>query len=128
MTEQGAAAHAFWRRLEEKRIALEWTKVRLSQETIKYTHNGRPITRATIDRLRTGKHPPQPRVVHALADAVGLDRKEAHVLAGLIPPPPPPPPSPLFTEAQKRAVLEAMEQANRANPPAGRVNGERLGV
>lgn len=123
MRHQQGAAHAFWRRLEEKRIALEWTKVRLSQETIKYTHNGRPITRATIDRLKTGKWPPQPRVVHALADAVGLDRKEAQELAGLIPPAPPPDPQPLFTEAQKRALLEAMDTANQARPAVSWVPG-----
>lgn len=128
MRQQQGAAHAFWRRLEKKRIALEWTKSRLSQETIKHTADGHPIPRTTIDRLRTQTRPPHPRIVNALADAVGLDRDEAAVLAGLIPPAPPPEPEPLFTEAQKRAVLAAMDAANRAGPPPARVNGERAGV
>ena len=46
-------------------------------------HKASGVARSTMDRLETGKRPPQARVIHALADAVHIDRNEALQLAGL---------------------------------------------
>lgn len=136
-------AQAFWLRIERERIKAGWTKDRLSTETAGHTGDGRPIPRSTIDNLRTSTRAPQPRIVHALADAVKLDRGEAEELAGLIPPTVRPgqmsvrqaiEASPLFSDAQKRALLEtvdAMEAANRVARPAesmGRTVEQRRAV
>lgn len=122
-------AQRFWLRVEQQRVELGWTKDRLSVETAGHTADGKVIPRSTIDNLRTSSRAPQPRIVHALADALKIDRKEAEVLAGLIPATRPDTQSvrqaietsATFSLAQKRALLEtidAMEAANRATRPA----------
>lgn len=70
-------AYAFWRAVEDKRIELQWTKTELSERT--------GLPRSTFNDLQNTTRPPQPRIVHAYADAVGIDRTEAERLAGLRP-------------------------------------------
>lgn len=48
--------------------------------------DGPSPARSTIDNLRDSTRAPQPRIVRALADALGIDWQEAQELAGLIPP------------------------------------------
>lgn len=135
-------AQRFWLRVEQQRVELGWTKDRLSVETAAHTADGKVIPRSTIDNLRTSSRAPQPRIVHALADVLGIDRKEAEVLAGLIPATRPDTQSvrqaietsTTFSLAQKRALLEtidAMEAANRAtrsDPGGDRSDDQRQAV
>lgn len=48
--------------------------------------DGPSPARSTIDNLRDSTRAPQPRIVRALADVLGIDWQEAQELAGLIPP------------------------------------------
>ncbi len=86
------------------------------------------VPASTINRLRTSTRAPQPRVVHALADAVELDRDQAAQLAGLLPRTGDATvsvrdavlASPAYTRAQKDALLamiDALDEANQS--PAG---------
>src|SRR4051794_31731589 len=70
-------AYSLWRRIEDKRLELSWTKTQLSEAA--------GLPRSTFNDLERTTRPPQPRIVHAYADAVGLDRVEAERLAGLRP-------------------------------------------
>lgn len=110
-------AERFWLRIEQERIALGWTKDRLSIETKRYTPDKKAIPRSTIDNLRSSTRVPQPRIVNALADAVALDRVEAAQLAGLLPPTVDARVSarqavildPTFTDRQRAALLEEID-------------------
>ena len=68
-------AWPFWKRLKDAQADIPMTDVEL--------HKASGVARSTVDRLETGKRPPQARVIHALADAVHIDRDEALRLAGL---------------------------------------------
>lgn len=77
MNRRAQVAYDFWLRIERERVSRQWTKERLSKAS--------GVSRPTINNLaRTGR-PPLARVVHALADALEIDRSEAEVLAGLLP-------------------------------------------
>lgn len=115
---QRGVAYDFWLRLEQARVHNQLTKADL--------HERSGIARTTIDNLRTSTRTPQARIVHALADAVGLDRDEANRLAGLIPPERTEADSTVrnaiatstvYTPQQKEALLamvDALDEANRA--------------
>lgn len=118
-------AQRFWLRVEQERVAKGMTKEALSTATARHTPDGKVIPRSTIDNLRTTTRPPQPRIVFAIADALGLDRTEAAELAGVLPARTADDidvrraieSSPTFTAVQKTALLElvdAMDAANRA--------------
>lgn len=68
-------AYALWRRVEDERVAQAMSKSRLAEAA--------GLPRSTIDNLETSTRPPQPRIVHALADALGIPRGAAEELAGL---------------------------------------------
>ncbi len=72
-------AYRLWERVERERVRLGMTRLALSRKSA--------TSRSTIAGLKASTRAPQPRIVHALADAVGLDRREAEVLAGLVDPP-----------------------------------------
>lgn len=76
----------FWLRIERERVARGWSSSRLSTETARWTPTGRPIPRSTIDNLRVSTRAPQPYIVQALSNALGIDyEEEGAVLAGLLP-------------------------------------------
>ncbi len=117
-------AYRLWRRLEDQRVSLGWTKTRLAQVV--------GLPRSTYNDLATGLRPPLPRTVHAYADALKVDRVEAEQLAGLRPAPPAPQSgnrvsvrqaiaeSVVFSPEQKAALLatiDAFEAANRPQSP-----------
>ncbi|WP_433793965.1 helix-turn-helix domain-containing protein [Actinoplanes sp. CA-252034] len=70
-------AWAFWRHVKDAQADVPLTDTELQRLS--------GIARTTIDRLETGKRPPQARVVHALADALHIDRDQALREAGLKP-------------------------------------------
>lgn len=72
-------AYALWERVERERVARHLTKTDLAALI------GPPVTRATIDRLRTATRAPLARTVHQIADALDIPRDEAELLAGLFP-------------------------------------------
>jgi transcriptional regulator with XRE-family HTH domain len=68
-------AWPFWKRLKDAQADIPLTDTELQRLS--------GVARTTVDRLEHGKRPPQARVIHALADAVHIDRDEALRLAGL---------------------------------------------
>lgn len=66
-----------WRRIEDERLSRGWTKTQLAEVS--------GLPRSTYNDLQNTSRAPLPRIVHAFADAVGLDRTEAEQLAGLRP-------------------------------------------
>ncbi len=74
---RGGVAYNFWLRIEQIRLDRGMTKDDL--------HKLSGVAKTTIDDLRTRTGKPHIRTVHALADAVGLNRTEAAQLAGLLP-------------------------------------------
>ncbi len=68
-------AWAFWRHVKDAQADVPLTDVELQKLS--------GVARTTIDRLETGQRPPQARVVHALADALHIDRNVALREAGL---------------------------------------------
>lgn len=116
--EQGVA-YRFWLRLEQARYDQQMSKHQLHEKT--------GVARSTIDNLKTSARPPAARIVHALADAVGLDRTDAARLAGLLPARLDPgvsvrdaiAASADYTPDQKQALLgmvDALDAANRRIP------------
>lgn len=77
MNRRPFVAYDFWLRIERERVNRQWTKDKLSKVS--------GVSRPTINNLQKMKRPPQARVVHALADALEIDREEAEVLAGVLP-------------------------------------------
>lgn len=82
------------------------------------------VTVNTLKNLAVITRRPQARVVNAVADAVGMDRVEAHRLAGLIPAEMPDNDinvrdaierSAEFSEAQRRALLQLVDIFTEAN-------------
>ncbi len=91
-------------------------------------HEKSGIARSTVNNLRTSTRPPLLRIVNALADAVGLDRVEAAQLAGLLPAEPDASgisvraaiaASPVYTQAQKDALLAMVDVLDQANAQIG---------
>lgn len=70
-------AYDFWLRLENERVANNWAQVELARRA--------GVPTSTINRLRNSARPPYASTVNSLAEAAGIDLKEAHRLAGLIP-------------------------------------------
>jgi transcriptional regulator with XRE-family HTH domain len=73
-------AFDFWERINREMHAQEMTQTQL----VERSH----IPASTINNLRTSTRAPASRIVNALADALGIDREEAAVLAGRLPAPP----------------------------------------
>ncbi len=119
-------AHSLWLRIEELRLARGMTKDDL--------HKASGVAKTTIDDLRSRTRAPHVRTVHALADAVGLDRTEATRLAGLLPARPDPgisvrdaiAASADYTPEQKRALLAIVDEFDAGNRN-GRVPQPRSG-
>lgn len=115
MAQRRGVAHDFWLLIERARVERGLTKLELSEAA--------GIPRPTIDNLRTSTRPPQPRIVHALADAVDVDRTEAAQLAGLLPRTSTDGisvrdailASPSYTAAQKDALLAMVDVLDEAN-------------
>src|SRR5437764_11699894 len=74
--------YRFWLRVERERSERRWSWDRVSEETARYTGDGRAITRSTIGNWRTSTRRPALHLVYAVADALGIDRAEARELAG----------------------------------------------
>lgn len=112
-------AYRLWRRLEDKRVSLGWTKTQLADTT--------GLPRSTYNDLASGQRKPLPRIVHTYADALKVDRTEAEELAGLRAAAAGLPEgrtsvrqaiadSDIFSDAQKAALfatIDAFEAANR---------------
>lgn len=119
MTEsvERGVAYPFWLRVQSERVARGWTTLELQAQS--------GIPRETVGRMRTGKRAPQARTVNALAETLGIDRDEAHRLAGLVPGDPGPTPGsvreamltdPHYNEEQRKtllAFLDLVEQRHR---------------
>lgn len=75
---QRGVAYAFWLRLDQARVDQHKTQRDLVIAT--------GIPASTINNLQWSTRPPQPRIVFALADALGIPHDEAKRLAGLAPP------------------------------------------
>ena len=108
-------AYPFWARVEDERATKGWNKAELAERV--------GLPRSTIDNLKTGTRAPQPRIVNALADAVGLDRAQAHQLAGIVPAKADDSAdvrraieaSTAYTETQKRLLLETVDALDAIN-------------
>jgi transcriptional regulator with XRE-family HTH domain len=79
------------------------------------------IPATTLDRLKTQTRPPQARIVNVLADALDIDRDEAHRLAGLVPADEQTDvrsavvASTAYTDQQKAMLLEVIDSLDKAN-------------
>ncbi|HEX6681665.1 MAG TPA: helix-turn-helix transcriptional regulator [Candidatus Limnocylindrales bacterium] len=108
-------AYPFWVRVEDERAAKGWNKAELAERV--------RLPRSTIDNLKTGSRAPQPRIVNALADALDIDRSEAHQLAGIVPTKADQSAdvrraietSTAYTETQKQMLLETVDALDAIN-------------
>jgi transcriptional regulator with XRE-family HTH domain len=108
-------AYPLWRRIEDERLSRGWTKTQLAERS--------GLSRSTYNDLQRTSRAPLPRIVHAFADAVGLDRTEAEQLAGLRPRTAGQAvgvreaiqASELLTKSNKRTIIELYEQLSEAN-------------
>lgn len=124
----GGVAYAFWLRVEQERADKGWSKTELAEAATRRAGPGSRIHRPTIDNLRTGTRAPQPRIVNALADALGIERHEAHQLAGIVDAPRGDSAnvreavefSTAYTDAQKQMLLELVDALDAANAAQGR--------
>jgi len=82
------------------------------------------VSRNTLDQLAWIVNPPHPTTVAAIADALDIDREEAAELAGLVPTTPDDASAPVreaiasnpvFTDAQRRTLLQMVEIIDAAN-------------
>jgi transcriptional regulator with XRE-family HTH domain len=69
-------AYRLWERVESERNARSWTTVELQERS--------GVDRSTVSRLKTSKRSPLPETVNRLADTLGIPRREALELAGLV--------------------------------------------
>ncbi len=74
--------YRFWLRVNRERSERRWSWDRVSEETARYTPDGKAIPRSTIANWRTSTRRPSLRLVYAVADALGIDRVEAREIAG----------------------------------------------
>lgn len=70
-------AFAFYREVESRRLEQGLTKAELAERS--------KVARTTIDNLESGTRAPRVKTVHAIADLLHIDRREAEALAGLRP-------------------------------------------
>ena len=106
-----------------KLALLGWTKVELAERS--------GVARTTIDNWNTNRRRPSAQAVNAVADTLGIDREEAHVLAGIVLPDAETGARILrqmvqdmgLPDDQLAAVLEEIEATRRGDPPPGRANG-----
>jgi transcriptional regulator with XRE-family HTH domain len=70
-----APARPLWDRIETIRIAEDWSRSHVADLA--------GLPRSTIDRLKTNRNPPVAKTVNKIADAFGIPREEAAMLAGL---------------------------------------------
>lgn len=119
-------AYDFWARLEKERTALGWSKFELFERVRDHVGEGPAPARSTIDNLRTSSRPPQARIVNAIADVLGIPRDEAHILANLTDPPRERgsddvraaiEASAVYTDAQRRMLLDLVDLIDQANTP-----------
>lgn len=73
--------YPLWRRVDDLRKQHGWNKSELARRAGEAAGLDHPMRTHTIDNLRTSTRQPDPWIVNALADAVGLDRAVAHRLA-----------------------------------------------
>lgn len=117
-------AYRLWERIDR-----ELYEQRLTQKEL-VERSGIPAN--TINRLKTITRAPETRVIDALADALGIERQEAAVLAGRIAPPTDSTisvrdailASAEYTDAEKRTLLgvvDALDAAHHAR--LGQVSG-----
>lgn len=110
-------AYAFWAMCETVRQQKQISKLELCERA--------EISRTTYDKLPTRIRPLMIDTVHALADALGLDREEARRVAGLTPAKPRVTgsdevrdavlASTTFTDEQKDVLLRMMDVMDAAN-------------
>lgn len=108
-------AFPFWQRCEDARLKRGWTKSRLADEAA--------LPRSTYNELPNTSRAPLPRIVHAYADALGINRVEAEQLAGLRPKGAGQTASvrdailasEILTESNKRTMLELYDQLAAGN-------------
>jgi hypothetical protein len=87
MADRGrGVAYELWLRVEQERARQGLTKLDLWRRMKSALGDGPSPARTTIDNLRDSTRAPSPRIVNALADALGIDRGEAAQLAGIVPP------------------------------------------
>lgn len=121
-------AYAFWLRVEQERAEKGWSKTELAEAATRRATSGSRIHRPTIDNLRTSTRAPQPRIVNAIADALGIERAEAHQLAGIVDPPrggsvsirEAIEQSGTMTDGQKQMLLDMVDALDAANAAKGR--------
>ena len=117
-------AYELWRLVEKERLNAGLTKLELAQRS--------GVARTTINRLRSGVEPPSVKTVHALADALHIDRERSEILGGLQTPEPQPndtvdvrvaiASSAAYTTHQRDMLLsmvDLIESANRAATNSG---------
>lgn len=117
MTRRGVA-YKLWQAVEDYRLDHTWSKVRMAEHL--------KLPRNTISRLEDSARPPSVETVHAIADAISIDRREAEAMAGLRAPAPGGAVSvrdaiaadPLYTDEQRRIMLDLVDLIDQAN--AGR--------
>jgi len=121
-TPERGAAYALWLEVERRRLDMKLNKVELAELS--------GVSRGTIDRLKSGKQPPEQKTVHALARVLHIDQVHAEVLAGLRPPAPGNgqgeidvraaiQASPVYTERQRQMLLSLVDMFEEANGQTG---------
>jgi transcriptional regulator with XRE-family HTH domain len=114
-------AYALWREVESRRLEQGLTKAELAERA--------KLARTTINDLQSGTAVPRVKTVHALADLLHIDRREAEILAGLRPAESEPSQevdvraaiqtSTAYTEEQRAMLLAMIDTIERANGLAG---------
>jgi len=110
-------AWPLWARIKKVIADKGWNSLELQERT--------GIARQTVGNLEVSTRAPQARIVNQIADALGIDRYEAHQLAGLVPDEgitvrAAIESSTLFSDTQKQALLAKIadfETENRATQP-----------
>lgn len=120
-TDEQGVAYKLWERIDremyERKLTQKWLVERSG------------VSAMTINRLRTQRNLPKAETVHALAEALGIDRDEAGVLAGRLRPQGDEQisvrdavlRSDAYSDAEKRTILgviDALDAANRAQRTA----------
>jgi hypothetical protein len=121
-------AFRFWVRVERERNDQGMTKLGLWNAMKTRAGDGPTPARTTIDNLATSTRAPQPRIVRALADALGIPWQEAQELAGLVPPATSPTVdvrdaiarSDLYTKQEKAALLGLIDVFDATRDRVGR--------
>lgn len=122
-------AYRLWLEVERRRSDRGMTKYDLWLAMKDLAGEGPSPARSTIDNLRDSTRPPQPRIVRALAEVLGIPWQQAQELAGLIPPGTSPAidvreaitRSEDYNDAEKRALLGLLDvlDAKHSDRPRG---------